>query len=261
MYFEHTQSSWRSTDEAIASIARNNDGNQDASDASREIRLNGQQHVLIVAEEISPAIRRIANLLNRRGFFVRCAEFRRYVGEDGTALVEVITVAEPEDVSKPPDGRQHWKVEAVLDLIEAELGDDERAWGIARELTAFGRGQEAVRSGRLSPGTGKVGSVIFRCYRREGPPVSCFGLSVKGELGIFYADMRDKVNSAAYERFVEALSTLPTFGDVREQIARGQRGFGTQGAAMYTLRTAFRDSGELGRFLELVRQLQADLQA
>lgn len=259
-YFGQTQSSWRSIDEAIASIARDNDGNQSTPDSSHEIRLNEQQHVLILAEEISSTIRRIANLLNRRGFFVRCAEFRRYVGEDGAVLVDLSAVTKPEDVSNPPDGRTRWTVGAVRDRLEAELGDDERAWGVAEELEKFGKGQEGARSGRLSPGAGKVGSLVFRCNRPEGPPVSCFGLSVKGDLGIFYGDVQDKANPATFERFVEAVSALPTFGDIREQITRGQRGFGAQRAAIYALKAAFQESGELGRFLEIVQQLQANLQ-
>lgn len=256
-YFEQKQSSWRSVDEAIASIARDNDPSQSTSDSSREIQPNGEQHVLIAAEEISPAIRRIANLLNRRGFLIRCAEFRHYVGEDGTALVDVDMVTKPED--KPSDGRQHWTVGTVLDRLAVELGDDERARGVGENLIKFGRGQEAAGFGRLSPGTGKVGTVIFRCYRPQGPPVSCFGLSVKGEIAIFYADMHEKLSPAVYERFVKTLSALPTFRDLPEQIAREQRGFGLQPAAMYALTAAFQDSSELERFLESVRQLQADL--
>jgi len=173
-------------------------------------------------------------------------------------LVDVDMGTKPED--KPSGGRQHWTVGRVLDRFAVELGEDERAWGIAEKLIEFGRAQEAVRSGRLTPGTGKVGSVIFRCYRPQGPPVSCFGLSMKGELGIFYTDMSEKLDPAAYEGFVEAATALPTFRDMREQIARGQRGFGFQQVAMYTLRAAFQNSDELERCLELVRRLQADLQ-
>ena len=254
-YLRAAGSTLSTVDEALAEMNTPDGEEEDAEQAPAEVRLNARQHVFVVAQEISPALRRIANLLNRKGLLVRCVEFRRYLGSDGTSLADVSTVVRPEDVGGGSDGpRTRWTLETFRDELEAQIGDDDRSLQVAQRLLEFAESQDSAGSGRLTMGTSRTGTAVYRCPRPAGPPVSFFGLTARGELGIFYSDIRRKVDAQTYDGVIADLASIPTFADIKDQVGRGQRGFGLQRVALYPINGAFRKPDELDRFLNAVRR-------
>ena len=250
-YLRASGSTASTVDEALAETNAPVAEEEDAEQVLAEIHLNTRQHVFVVAQEISPALRRIANFLNRRGLLVRCVEFRRYLG-DGTSLADVSTVVRPEDVGGGSGvGRTKWTLETFGDELEAQIGDDDRSLQVAQRLLEFADSQE---SGRLTMGTGRTGTAVYRCPRLSGAPVSCFGLTSKGELGIFYGDIRRKMDTQTHDDFIADLTAIPTFADIKDQVDREQRGFGLQRVALYPINAALREPDELDRFLDAVRR-------
>lgn len=227
-YFRRTGSDWKSIEEAVRHLATEYGDTEDEASGDQPITL-GEREIAIVAEDIPLRLWRMAYMLNRKGFSVRCFESCTYT-QQGMWLASVTAVVGPEDVQPPrPGERRGWSEDAFFEELEQQLAEDSTALAAAHALydCAAIRARENPR--RLVWGTDAyTGSFVLRCMLGGGIPCSLWGLDTKGALGIFYGRIIEKLGQQALDRYVYVLQqAVPEeFAELPERIRRRETAFG-----------------------------------